>query len=71
MTCSRRAWYELSKQPNSILETSEHKASQATSVLATVHTDDATLGRCLKSAGRVGLDFSLTLVISCGVELPY
>jgi len=50
---------------------SKHKAFQATSVLATVHTDDATLGRYLKSSGREGLDFSLTLVISWGVELPY
>ena len=50
---------------------SERKAFQATSVLATVYTDDATLGRRLKSSGRAGLDFSLTLVISWGVELPY
>jgi len=50
---------------------SKHKAFQATSVPATVHTNDATLGRYLKSSGREGLDFSLTLVISWGVELPY
>jgi len=50
---------------------SEQKAFQVTSVLATAHTDDVTLGRCLKSFGREGLDFSLTLVISWRVELPY
>jgi hypothetical protein len=50
---------------------SEHKEFQATSVLATVYTGDATLGRFLKSSGKEGLDFSLTLVISWGVELPY
>ena len=72
MTCSRRTCYELSKQPNSIFrDCSEHKAFQVTSVLVTVHTVDATLSRYLRSSGRVGLDFSLTLVISWGVELPY
>ena len=50
---------------------SEHKAFQATSILATVYPVDTTLGRFLKSSGREGLDFPLTLVISWGVELPY
>jgi hypothetical protein len=63
----------LIKQTNKLIfrDCSEHKAFEATSVLATVYSHNATLGRRQKSSAREGLDFSLTVVIKWGVELPY